>query len=103
MNGKQETSMMKETQLIGNILEDGEGISHPTALERGDPVKLQFRGIVHARSSSAPPSISEDAAVPSPRRAQYSELALENISPEDPRLDPNYYACLLYTSPSPRD
>jgi len=62
MNGKQEPSMMKETQLIGNILEDGEGgLSHPTPLE---PVKLQFRGIVHARSSSAPPSISDEATVP---------------------------------------
>jgi len=76
---------MKESQLIGNILADEEGhqLQRRQRRER-DPLAEAKASVI--RSSSAPPVVPESNFPPP------SPLSGENLSPQDPRLDPGYYA-----------
>eukprot|EP00743_Colponemidia_sp_Colp-15_P003429 GILK01003703.1.p1 GENE.GILK01003703.1~~GILK01003703.1.p1 ORF type:complete len:886 (-),score=146.11 GILK01003703.1:435-3092(-) len=81
-----------ENELIGSILaEEAEvhdgvnSVSGALLLDKYERARLQ-------RSTSAPPSVTDDLS-------KYPWL--DNISPNDPRLDPNYYA--YYYSQRPLD
>lgn len=84
---------MKESQLIGNILaeevEDSEQ-DYKKIVE----TKAKLATTIN-RSSSAPPSILPDEII------EKVTVGNETINPQDPRLDPNYYA--YYYSQRPLD
>lgn len=86
----------QESQFIGNILEEMEG-RQPL-----DPLAEARRHISSMRSSSAPPIMPE--TVVSNKRLSVKSLSSvsgENISPQDPRLDPAYFT--YYYSQRPLD
>jgi len=85
--------MASETHLIGNILTEESFREHELA-------ELRAR-MGDIRSSSAPPNLALQEQIQNQlSHAEYMEM-LEGISPEDPRLDPNYYA--YYYSHRPLD
>jgi len=86
---------MKESQIIGNILNL---MAEEEPLERDPLMEAKGSELAAQRSSSAPPT-STSGVLPPQMAAIPSDF--ENISPQDPRLDPGYYA--YYYSRRPLD
>jgi len=89
---------MKESQLIGNILADemeGHAMSRTSREPGGTLTDAAKVDLANLRSTSAPPVLREHDL------KLFSTVAGEQISPQDPRLDPAYYA--YYYSQRPLD
>lgn len=82
---------MKEAQLIGNILVD-EMDAHSGNSQDRSTIEEEAKEWANIRSSSAPPVLRENFL---------SAFSGEEISPQDPRLDPAYYT--YYYSQRPLD
>lgn len=85
---------MKESQLIGNILAEeveDSGLGYKKIVEAKQKLAASIN-----RSSSAPPVVPDEVQ----EKIPMSSIP-EGISPQDPRLDPNYYA--YYYSQRPLD